>query len=539
MDRPGLDPLSLLRGVRRRIGMVLAIFVVGAILSAGVAYVLPPVYESTAKILVESQQIPVDLARSTVTASAAERLQLIEQRLMTRENLLDIAERLDLFADRPGLTPTEKVDRIRDATSFDSVPFNDNPRYRGPEVLSAFTITYASDKAAQAARVANEYVTMVLEQNLRTRNKRAAETKDFFSAEVKRLAGELGTLEAHIAAYKQEHEAALPESQEFRLNELSGLQERSFEREQRRLRLEEERRTLQDSLRARQNGTAPRAKLTPEEQDLSDLKRVLVQKRGLFSESHPEVRSLTARMAALESAIAATRMEPKAEDTEATNAAELELVQLRRQIALIDRQLDLIAEQQAAAERRRAALEASVAAAPKIEMALNAFNRRYEDLQTQYQIAVRKEAEAETGEKLEINKQAESFEVIEQAQVPEKPVAPKRALIAIGGSVASLAAALGLAVLLELMNASIRTTADLERLLQIHPIVSVPYIRTREEVRRRRLLWGLRLLTAAVLLSALLFAIDQFYLPLELIWQRAIDRIGLDEILATIARRFN
>jgi len=539
MDRPGLDPLSLLRGVRRRIGMVLAIFVVGAILSAGVAYVLPPVYESTAKILVESQQIPVDLARSTVTASAAERLQLIEQRLMTRENLLDIAERLDLFADRPGLTPTEKVDRIRDATSFDSVPFNDNPRYRGPEVLSAFTITYASDKAAQAARVANEYVTMVLEQNLRTRNKRAAETKDFFSAEVKRLAGELGTLEARIAAYKQEHEAALPESQEFRLNELSGLQERSFEREQRRLRLEEERRTLQDSLRARQNGTAPRAKLTPEEQDLSDLKRVLVQKRGLFSESHPEVRSLTARMAALESAIAATRMEPKAEDTEATNAAELELVQLRRQIALIDRQLDLIAEQQAAAERRRAALEASVAAAPKIEMALNAFNRRYEDLQTQYQIAVRKEAEAETGEKLEINKQAESFEVIEQAQVPEKPVAPKRALIAIGGSVASLAAALGLAVLLELMNASIRTTADLERLLQIHPIVSVPYIRTREEVRRRRLLWGLRLLTAAVLLSALLFAIDQFYLPLELIWQRAIDRIGLDEILATIARRFN
>ena len=64
------------------------------LLAVGMAYKLPPVYLSTALILVESQQIPSELARSTVTTSAADRLELIEQRLMTRENLLEIIERL-------------------------------------------------------------------------------------------------------------------------------------------------------------------------------------------------------------------------------------------------------------------------------------------------------------------------------------------------------------------------------------------------------------------------------------------------------------
>jgi len=58
---------------------------------------LPPVYEASAKILVESQLIPIDLAQPTVTANALERVQAIEQRLMTRDNLLDIVRKFDLF----------------------------------------------------------------------------------------------------------------------------------------------------------------------------------------------------------------------------------------------------------------------------------------------------------------------------------------------------------------------------------------------------------------------------------------------------------
>ena len=100
MNSQTIDILGLLGGIRRRLPLVFVVALCGVLLSGAIAYLLPPVYQSTARILVESQQIPDDLARSTVTASAAERLQLIEQRLMTRENLLSVAARLDLFLER-------------------------------------------------------------------------------------------------------------------------------------------------------------------------------------------------------------------------------------------------------------------------------------------------------------------------------------------------------------------------------------------------------------------------------------------------------
>ena len=116
-------------GVFRRRAWILALaIVIGSSLALGIAYLLPPVYRSTATILVESQQIPSDLARSTVTSSASERLHLIEQRLMTRANLLEIIKRVDLYADRPDLTLTEKVEKMREDTLIEGAR---NPFIRG------------------------------------------------------------------------------------------------------------------------------------------------------------------------------------------------------------------------------------------------------------------------------------------------------------------------------------------------------------------------------------------------------------------------
>ena len=62
-----------------------------------VAVLLPTEYEATATLLVESAQIPDELASATVRTAPTEQLQIIEQRLMTRANLLDTANRLEVF----------------------------------------------------------------------------------------------------------------------------------------------------------------------------------------------------------------------------------------------------------------------------------------------------------------------------------------------------------------------------------------------------------------------------------------------------------
>ena len=67
-----------------------------------VASILPPVYRATARMLVETPQIPGNLAQSTVPVNAIEQIEIIQQRLMTRANLLGLADRFDIYADREG-----------------------------------------------------------------------------------------------------------------------------------------------------------------------------------------------------------------------------------------------------------------------------------------------------------------------------------------------------------------------------------------------------------------------------------------------------
>ena len=86
----GLTIIDHLGAFRRRAWILALTIVIGSSLAFSIAYLLPPVYRSTAKILVESQRIPSNLARPTVTSSTSERRHLLPPRLRPRKNLLDI-----------------------------------------------------------------------------------------------------------------------------------------------------------------------------------------------------------------------------------------------------------------------------------------------------------------------------------------------------------------------------------------------------------------------------------------------------------------
>lgn len=527
-----IDIKAYVRGVQRRWLLVTLIFVVGAAIAVVVAMKLPATYESTARILVESQQIPDDLARSTVTASAAERLQIIQQRLMTRRNLLEIIELLGLFADRDDMNLTEKVEAVRNATQFASITFSGGRNI--PQQVAAFTITYSSDSAATASQVANEYVTQVLEQNLEARSERATETRSFFRQEVDRLANVLLELETEISSYQNENVDALPQSLDFRLSEISNLQDRLFASEQRRAQLADERRFFENAL---EEGATPLIEgataLSPVERDLAELRRSLLQQRSVLSENHPTIRALKARLQAMEASLAG-QAPADGDPANADPGMQPRFAEVRSRLEAIDRQAARMIEEEGRLMDRIEARQASVDKTPEIQMALSAMERRYASLQEQYQGTVTRLAEAAIGERLEINRQAERFEVIEQASVPERPVKPNRTLIAVGGVVGSLFLGLGLALMLEIMNPAIRSAADLQRKLDLRPIVSVPYIPTRRERVRRRVGWLAGLSLVGVVGGGALWTADQYYLPLSVLVKRVAEKVGLLDMLQQI-----
>ena len=82
--------------IRRRklfILPALAVFA-GAV---ALAYLLPPVYQSTATVLIEEPEVPRDLVQSTVSSFADQRLQSIRQRVMTTANLTSIMDQYNLY----------------------------------------------------------------------------------------------------------------------------------------------------------------------------------------------------------------------------------------------------------------------------------------------------------------------------------------------------------------------------------------------------------------------------------------------------------
>lgn len=88
-----LDLKYYLRVFMRRSPYFILITALFSSIGLSVAMLLPAEYEARATLLVEAEQIPANLAASTVQVQAAEQLQIIEQRLMTRANLLEMANR--------------------------------------------------------------------------------------------------------------------------------------------------------------------------------------------------------------------------------------------------------------------------------------------------------------------------------------------------------------------------------------------------------------------------------------------------------------
>src|SRR5215813_5634947 len=90
------DYLAIFR--RRKWRMMLTGFFILA-LAIGVAIFWPATYTSSATILIEEADVPTDMVKSTVSAFAEERLQAIQQRVITTQNLINIINRFNLYAD--------------------------------------------------------------------------------------------------------------------------------------------------------------------------------------------------------------------------------------------------------------------------------------------------------------------------------------------------------------------------------------------------------------------------------------------------------
>ncbi len=497
---------------RRRLPYFLIVATVISAAAFTAAMNLPPAYVSQMKLLVESPQIPDELAPSTARIPAHEQLQIVEQRLLTRANLLEIAGDLDVLNGQDEMTPDRIVQSMRARTKI-------GVDRRAP----LMTITFEARTGRKAAEVLGEYLTLIQQEDVETRTGRATQTLEFFEQEVARLNERLANRSAQILEFKTKNADALPESLDYRLSQQTVLQERLALQERELNSLTDQRERLVDIFQS--TGELSRIgiqSLSPEQQELEELRKQLSDALAIYSETHPRVNILQSRIDRLAEEINAEPTAPEEEIAVSSGNTMLDV-----QLADLDARVATLHRQRESAQRQLDKLSDSIARTPSNAIQLDELQLEYENVQHQYNTAVDRLSRASTGERIEVMSRGQRISVIEPPSAPSKPTKPNRKVIAAGGTFFGIMAGLALVVLLEFLDKSVRRQKDLESKLGIMPLATLPYVQTPGESLRRRSLKLGGVLVILICVPAAVYAVHVYYQPLDLIADRVMDSLGV------------
>lgn len=200
---------GVMRAFRNRIVQFLFVVIIGVI--ATIIYTLgqPQTYNATAVIQIESPQV-AEPSLGGIGSTASHRLQLIEQRLMARDNLAQKIVDIGLYEDLPGLSTVEKVALLRQAITIRQLEGEAVLGFGISSVPSGLSVTVALDNPNDAATLANDLVEQVIDQNTQRRETEARETLSFFESEEARLLNIIEGLESELSIFRQENADILP-----------------------------------------------------------------------------------------------------------------------------------------------------------------------------------------------------------------------------------------------------------------------------------------------------------------------------------------
>ncbi len=532
-EEEGSFDLSMILAIaKRRFFFFLVPAIIGAILAVVVVYLIPQRYESVGTVLVESQQIPVELVQSTVTSDPNQRITIIQQRVMTRSNLLKIIDKYSVFnEDRKRLSVSELIEQMQELITLDVITSEVGSNRRGATTI-AFKVGFQHEDPQISAKVANELVTLFLSENVKTRTERASETTQFLQQEAKKLRDALTTTENAISEYKSKHSESLPEHLELRLGGLERIQSEIKVAERQLDALRDERKYLELELSSAKSGLVNRSGTieTPDnttELELQRTKDQLTQALTQLTERHPTVKSLQRKVAALETQIAdelaaeaSDGIETKSGKT--TNPAQEQLIQrINIRLSSNKQATENTVEQLKQLRAKAAETEKLILKTPEVERGLLVLNRTQREILAKYEEIEAKQGKARLAQNLEEEKKAERFLLLEPPIVPTEPVWPNRPKFIGIGVFLAFATGFGTAVLIELVDRRVRTSKELEALLKHPPLVAIPFIKTQRDIQKKRYKLGALLLAPAIVLAVSLSLIHIFYKPLDILFYRA------------------
>jgi len=540
------------------------------------AVLTSPVYKSSSTILIEQQEIPQDLVRTTVTSYADQRIQMILQRVMTFAKLSELIKKYELYPDERKKEPLESIvemmrkDIGQKMISADVV----DPRSGRPmEATIAFSLSYKSESAKTAQQVANELTTLFLSENIKNRKEMASEAEGFLSAEVKRLERKSRELEGRLAEFKENNLRMLPEMTAINMNiidrserELFDLSRQIQAMEERKINFESQlsqisprasivagdyEQVLSPQARAKvlQNQLiALSATYTGQHPDVLDARRELDE---IISEGHlpndalflrkqieiyqallhksPELGIIGAKRAKLERKI--TLLEEKLSgvvDAKNVSVAEADnpvYIQAVTNLEAVISDLKHFKKSRLELKEKISELESALLGAPGVEKEYRQLSRDYENTALKYREVKEKQLQASLAKTLEDEGKGERFTLIEPPLLPQIPVKPNRLLIVVAGLFAALFLSGLLVVFLEKTDTTLYSVNTITQMTGSAPLATIPHIVTTSDEQQRKKTAFFALLSVSLMLVVMTVSVHITVMPLDVLWYTVLRKI--------------
>lgn len=479
----------------RRKWTILCVTFTLALATAVGAYFWPNSYKADAVVLVDPGKVPQTYLHSTSTIPAADRLALLQAQILSDARLSQIIDELSLYPELKNRTTPDQIllqmrkDIQVEPLSFENLQKVSNPARAG---LEAFTVSFVSKNPSTAAKVANRLASLFIEENMKARQDEVMGTAEFFDRELAKAKEDLDAKAKKIEQLRARYATQLPDSQNAHIQALSSLQ-MELRAEMDNVSRAQQQKVYLQSLMSQtplvvdldtQGGTQGDT-VTPEQGQMARLQGELALLRSRYGPDYPDVLKIEQQLKALQAQMKSAAKTDSANTPAAAPVGHHNPV-LESQIAQLDQEIQKATARESEIQKEIAFHQSKLEGAPAAQQQLAAAQSEYDDAEQNFKGLQVRKFSADVSSDVEIRQKGERFVIVQPAQPPARPYSPDRELIDGGALPAALGLAICLAIILEVMDGTIKTRREITEKIAAPVIGEIPWLQTSNGNRRQR-----------------------------------------------------
>ncbi len=460
----------------------LAVFVLVALVSIR----LPSYFTSDFSVYVQPQQIQSNLLDNSTKKEESEKFDALIQELISRERLLKIIQRLNLYPNLKGISKQdEAIKKFQKAYALQTLQ---SLISKSQDSSPSFRVSFSHQNRDLAYNVATELQNALVQESLISVRSETQGTEEFFNSQLKDVEHRLQDIEKKRQDYMSRNAGKLPEQRERAITDHRELSGRISTNSQIILQNKGRISYLEQDFQVASRDTSG----SVSESNLDDLGSLSSQKQALsilkskYSDKHPEVLAVQKRIETLEARGAGSSSTSKGPARSSSNSNREGRV-IKREINELQVRNTALTNENELNKKRLEELDKVIRSIPIKEVELIEIERDYETTRLIYDKLVMERERSAIQANLIQSQRGSRFRIIEPPRKAEEPAGPDRILIFLGGFIFGLIVFLGVPVAFYFFNGAFKSKKDVEATFNELPILGlIPPLNTSGSREQRR-----------------------------------------------------